>query len=301
MISFSEYLYRKAYSDTTVKSYDGGANKFLLWCKQKRLDPCTMNYKQCLKYTDYLNNKKSKNGGKLSANSVGHQLGVVKVYFEYLVFTEQHSRNLLKGECIKDGKQEYEHVILTSTELEELYSCYEALDVKKPYCKHVAMRNKVLVGLAVYQGMDAGELVRIKVDDVNVHKGSVYVSGTRKRNRRTLKLDSSQIVFLMDYLRIDRPILQKRINCESEALFPSNTTRTSSLTSPVFRQLKKMNMKVTNLKQIRASVITKWIKEHNLLEAQRRAGHRFISSTEAYLKNDHTEMHEEIGLYHPIQ
>ena len=62
-----------------------------------------------------------------------------------------------------------------------------------------------------------------------------------------------------------------------------------------------MNLRVTNLKQIRASVITLWVKKHNLRKAQVMYGNRFISSTEAYLKNDHTEMHDAIANFHPMQ
>ena len=65
--------------------------------------------------------------------------------------------------------------------------------------------------------------------------------------------------------------------------------------------LRSINLRVTNLKQIRASVITLWVTEHNLRKAQVMCGHRFISSTEAYLKNDHAEMHNAIDMYHPIK
>ena len=84
-------------------------------------------------------------------------------------------------------------------------------------------------------------------------------------------------------------------------MFPINTNRISCLTTPVFKELRKLNLRVTNLKQIRASVITLWVMKYDLRTAQIKAGHRYISTTESYLENDHTEMHEEIEMYHPIQ
>jgi integrase/recombinase XerD len=57
---------------------------------------------------------------------------------------------------------------------------------------------------------------------------------------------------------------------------------------------------VKNAQQIRASVITKWLKSHNLREVQYLAGHRYISSTESYLQNDMEELIEEINQYHPL-
>ncbi|GEM_PF-3189705 len=46
--------------------------------------------------------------------------------------------------------------------------------------------------------------------------------------------------------------------------------------------VKRKNKLVVNAKQLRASVIVKWLKMYNLRKAQYLAGHRYISSTEAY-------------------
>jgi len=164
-----------------------------------------------------------------------------------------------------------------------------------------AVRNKVVTGLAIFQGCDAVALKSLKEEHIDLRKGMVHIPGTKKTNGRKLKLDSSQTFDLMQYLDIDRPILQKRIECHTDALFPMNTNRISCITSPVVKVLRSMNLRVTNLKQIRASVITLWVTEHNLRKAQVMCGHRFISSTEAYLKNDHTEMHDTIASFHPMQ
>ena len=46
--------------------------------------------------------------------------------------------------------------------------------------------------------------------------------------------------------------------------------------------LRKINASVKNFDQIRASVITHWVKIYNLRKAQHMAGHRYVSSTEDY-------------------
>lgn len=48
------------------------------------------------------------------------------------------------------------------------------------------------------------------------------------------------------------------------------------------------------------SVITHWIKALNLREAQHWSGHRYVSSTEAYLINDLEGLAEDVERYHPI-
>ncbi len=63
---------------------------------------------------------------------------------------------------------------------------------------------------------------------------------------------------------------------------------------------RKINASVLNAKQIRASVITKWLKNYNIREVQYLAGHRYISSTESYLQNDVEGLNEEVQQYHPL-
>jgi integrase/recombinase XerD len=65
-------------------------------------------------------------------------------------------------------------------------------------------------------------------------------------------------------------------------------------------KLKKLNRNIESVQQIRTSVITHWLKHYNLREVQYMAGHRYVSSTEAYLINDLDDLQEDINKYHPI-
>lgn len=64
-------------------------------------------------------------------------------------------------------------------------------------------------------------------------------------------------------------------------------------------QVTKLEPKVKTLRQRRASEITHWIKTQNLREAQYRAGHRYVSSTEAYQINDLEGLAEDVERFHP--
>ena len=68
----------------------------------------------------------------------------------------------------------------------------------------------------------------------------------------------------------------------------------------LMQKLTVQNPRLTNIKQLRASVITHWLKLYNLREVQYRAGHRFVSSTESYLVNDIEDLLEDVIKYHPI-
>jgi len=66
------------------------------------------------------------------------------------------------------------------------------------------------------------------------------------------------------------------------------------------RKLKKQFPRIKSSYQIRASVITDWLKKHNLRKVQYMTGHRYISSTEAFLVNDLDELKEDVLKYHPL-
>jgi len=68
----------------------------------------------------------------------------------------------------------------------------------------------------------------------------------------------------------------------------------------LLQQITKLEPKVKTLQQLRASVITAWLKTHNLREAQHKAGHRYVSNTEAYLINDLEGLAEDVARFHPI-
>ena len=66
-------------------------------------------------------------------------------------------------------------------------------------------------------------------------------------------------------------------------------------------KVSKINPSVKNAKQIRAFVITKCFKMHNLRKAQYLAGHRYISSTERFLEDEIEDLKEEINQSYPLE
>jgi integrase/recombinase XerD len=68
----------------------------------------------------------------------------------------------------------------------------------------------------------------------------------------------------------------------------------------LFIQLRNILPKFEDFTQIRASVITNWIKVHGLRKAQYLAGHRYISSTENYLANDFESLQNDLENFHPL-
>jgi integrase/recombinase XerD len=69
----------------------------------------------------------------------------------------------------------------------------------------------------------------------------------------------------------------------------------------MLKQLRQLNPKVINPKQIRSSVITHWLKQNNLRQVQYMVGHRYVSSTERYQANNLDDLQNELQHHHPMK
>ena len=67
----------------------------------------------------------------------------------------------------------------------------------------------------------------------------------------------------------------------------------------LIEELKKQNAKLENLHQLRASVITNWLKHYNKRKVQYMAGHKYVSSTESYEANNIETLQEDLQRFYP--
>ena len=297
-ISFTGYLKKQGYADTTVISYNDTASQFIDWCNQKDYHTYSINYRSCLQYIKKL--QEVRGGKRVSQSTVKHKVGALKIYFNYLLDGELRLDNPISNINIRGVRRTLNHNLLEYAELEDLYYSYPTHHIEFPSSPSVAIRNKVITGFMVYQGMNTTALKSLKIDHVHIEKGTVYVPSTRKTNGRTLELKSWQILPLSQYLEKHREILQEELKNYSQALFPLNSSRLDIITVQLYKKLKRINHKVVSPKQVRASVITYWLSQYNIREVQYMAGHRYISSTERYVQDDMESLQEVIENLHPI-
>jgi integrase/recombinase XerD len=65
--------------------------------------------------------------------------------------------------------------------------------------------------------------------------------------------------------------------------------------------LKLINPDVKDLKQIRQSVITFWLKNEDVRVVQYKAGHRYVSTTERYQATNLEDLQEALNQHHPLK
>ena len=292
MATFKTYLLSKGYSNNTAESYNRGLLQYIVWADTQNIASDQSTYNELISYIQHLKNK------GLQQHSIQQTINSLNHYFKWLIQLQQRTDNPTVNITIKGIKKRKLHHILSKAELEKLYNDYSNIKSDSLAKK----RNKIILSLLVYQGLNSTELGRLTTADLKLREGKLFISRTRKSNERTLTLESHQILDMMEYQLTTRTEILTITSKQTDLLFTSlgKSINFNSIISKLLPQLKKINKKITSIHQIRTSVIVQWLKQYNLREVQYMAGHRYVSSTEAYLVNDLDDLQDEIEKYHPI-
>lgn len=296
MQEYKNYLAQERYSNSSIKTYTFLIEKFLEWTDIQGLLINTFDYKQAMKYVHFLKSKHSK------PKTINQNLTAVQHYFEYQISIGNQINNPFLEVRIKgEQKNKLLHNLLSSDELEDLYYSYDTQTDKHPRRILCNKKNKVILGLLVYQGLTTSDLKRLELEHLEIAKGKIYIPRGNIGNRRTLMLKPWQVMEFMEYLNEVRLKLLPKNNLEMTNVFYASNNRLTDTVATILRKAKTTNHKVVNIHQIRASVIVNWLSKYNLREVQILAGHKYISTTERYVQEDLQQLQEMVSTFHPLQ
>jgi len=296
MNGFKEYLEKERFSESSIKSYMFQCEKFMEWMEKEGHVLIHFDYKKAVRYVDHLQNRHS------NIKTINSKIAATRQYFNYQIEQGECPENpfaeiLVKGDKTKKMLQN----ILSSDELEDLYYSYPTDMDTRRNGQLADKRNKVMIGLMVYQGLSTTDMKRLQSEHVQPQKGKIYIPSGKIGGRRELPLKPWQVMELLEYINEIQPELAQRKGTNGEELFPVTNGRLTDTVANIIKKLRKVNRKVKNIHQIRASVIVNWLTKHNLRKVQIMAGHRRISTTEKYMQEDLQELQQVIATYHPLQ
>jgi len=75
----------------------------------------------------------------------------------------------------------------------------------------IDQRDKVVLGLIIYQGLNIGDIEVLQLDDVNLQVGAIKIKERSITNERVLKLEVNQILDFNRYVR-NTYLKLKRLN-----------------------------------------------------------------------------------------
>jgi site-specific recombinase XerD len=309
MKTFKNYLESQGKSKSTVQHYSTYAMDFLSWLDKDRIEPEQATGKEVLSYLNHLQRKGLENKTR------NIRLNVIKQFFNWQIDQGHRTENPIQHLKIRGTKHKKLYPILDKQQLESIYNEYQVPDEEDERknrnwftnYKLSRARNKAVLSLMIHQGLTTPEVENLNLDDLKLKEGTIYIAGTRKSNERTLELKSSQIIELMEYQFTTRKELLKYQESETQKLFlPTPITgrekanETLQIWKGLTKEVKSQNPDFINFKQVRTSVITHWLKLHNLRQVQYMAGHKYVSSTEAYLVNNTEDLQKDIDAFYPF-
>jgi integrase/recombinase XerD len=298
---FQQYLIAKGYSSRSTHTIAKASERFTQWLTQSNTQIETINYNDVTAYLQYLQQR------NIKTSSVQYELTHVKHYLNYLVKNKTITHNPALALKIKNSKHKTVSQTLTPEELEKIYKSYiteqkkNLISPPQELNNLAKKRNKVLIGLLIWQGITAEDITNIELKHLELREGNITIPGTRRSNERTLKLEPHQIFELFDYINETRKAILKATGKKTNQLIIStgSSSNIQNTLQRLFQELRKSNPLIKNLDQVRASVITNWLKHYNKRKVQYMAGHRYVSSTERYEANNIEALQEDVEKYYP--
>lgn len=287
---FDYYLYGKRLSEASRKSIIKQVKAFWAWMEGQSIPDVTE-----VSYNDVIAYVKHCSGSGNAQKTIALKLGFLHHYFTWLLKEGDIKENPVSNIRVRGIQRKHLHHFLKKEELDALYAGFNPDGA-------AGMRNKVMLGMIVYQALRVEELTSLTLKNLQLKDGRIRVEGGRKTNPRTLTLEAHQVVDLLQYITGARKELLEQTGKETDQLFTSSGTgdKLFNTLQYILAQIRKLNPEVKDWKQLRASVIAYWIAVHGLRKAQYMAGHRYISSTEEYQQQDLDELQGDIDKFHPF-
>jgi integrase/recombinase XerD len=308
---FKTYLQELGNDTNTIRQKSNYTGYFLTWLESESLQPEETRYNDLLNFIDYCKLEVNALSG-VEGNSKKHinsKLRSIRGFYEYL---KKYNPKIINPAANLNLKGTHKKTISGIIDFAALENLYQTFDTKDNRGK----RNKIILGLLIYQGVTTEELKQLEPNHLKLKEGKIYIPGNRRRNSRNLELKPFQILDLYEYQNEIRPTILKEIKKPRPARKPDKINQTkienqlfisingsenikNSLLH-MFKAIRKENPEILHPKQIRASVITYWLKNHNLRQVQYMAGHKYVSSTERYQLNNLDNLQSKLDKYHPL-
>ena len=301
---FKEWLLLKRYSPATAATTIRATEYFRQWAAGENIFELEeISYPDAMMFMQW----SSKHGA--SQKTIGNYLTHVRKFYQFLISEGAVKENPVAHIKVQGIKRKVYHDILNTDELQQLYQQYpttieyEPGKIIPPQQKNILSRrrNKVILSLLIYQGLRVEEVAAINLQDLQLREGKITVHAQRRTAARIMKLESHQVYELMDYIHETRKEFLE-VKGATSKLFLQWKTKDNfhNITHLMLTHLRTINSRVKNFDQLRASVITAWLKQYDLRKVQYLAGHKYVSSTEEYKANNIDELQDDVTKYHPL-
>ena len=285
--AFENHLIEDGKGSDTIASYTGDIQGFIHWLKEKKLPfdgkltrLSITSYRKHLQEANYRINTINKKVNSL--HSFNHFLIAAGYCQEMVVHPKRDKIKVANG-------SEAEVVVFSEDEVERLLFHLENQE-------QVALRDKTLVYILLYAGLRVGELVNLKIQDLDLLTMSIKVVGKGGKYREVpLKPEVAEII--KEYLESDRKESPYAKSSQLLVTQRSGKMDTDTVNKVLKKLGKSLNMTIFPHK-FRHTFCTRLLKKGvDLTTVAKLAGHANIQTTASYYINTSREDKQEaVGL-----
>lgn len=268
---FLEYLiYQRNYSHYTVTSYHKDLLIYQMYLKKENIDYLKIEYTDLRFYLMYLKREKKEKNSSICRN-----LSALRTFYNYLItnnLIENNPFNYITGPKKEKRLPRY-------FEYNELEQLFEVPNINTPY----GQRDSLILEMLYATGVRVGELVNVKLKDINKEERTILILGKGNKERIVhygeYTEDILEIYLKDGYLKINKNNL--------EYLFINN--KGTKLTERGVRDILNRIIKKTTLHKnisphmLRHTFATHLLNEGcDILSVQKLLGHESIDATQIY-------------------
>lgn len=170
---FEKYLnIEKNYSMHTISNYLNDLDDFLEFINKNKLNICSIKYNDIREYLSHLYAR------NLSKNSVSRILSTLRTFFKWLVRENKISSNPM--ELITSPKKDKK--LPTYLNYDDIDKLLDIPNISTP----LGMRDSAILEMLYSTGIRVGELISIKVNDINYSAKTINVFGKGSKERVVL-------------------------------------------------------------------------------------------------------------------
>jgi len=284
---FLSYIYlEKKYSSHTLRAYKKDLNDFYKFINKNSISSWNDIKKTHIhEYLYFLSVK------KLTSKTVSRKLASIKSLFNFLVKKNILENNVSKS--VPSPKLDKKlPVFLNQDQISLLLKLTDSSNFNE-------LRNNLILEIFYSTGVRISELVKIKIEDINLADNLISILG--KGNKR-------RIVIIGNYAKKK---LEDYLNCDniknSEYLFQKARKSKNNYLSErsVFNIVKRYTSKVTQNEQISPHALRHTFATHllnngaDLMSVKELLGHKDLSSTQIYTHVNISELRKSFKKAHP--
>lgn len=268
---YLEYLeYERHYSSYTVDNYKKDIEEFLEYLERESINYLKLEYSDIRLYLAYLKEEKHE-----KSTSISRKLSALRSYYKYLCNNNRVNTNLFN--LISSPKKEQK--LPRYFEYNELEELFNVPDLKTT----LGQRDRLILELLYATGIRVGELVKIRLKDINKSERTILIHGKGSKERIVNYGEYASDILNM-YLNDSYKKLNK---FNSDYLILNNQGR--NITERGIRYILSNLIKRTSLHKnisphmLRHSFATHLLNEGcDILSVKELLGHESISSTQIY-------------------